>query len=122
MSVIDDVRLSAYNQDKEPNESWKPPELVMWYSFRELYNNYRSGKLTKQDAEQVKAEILKRYSVQKTEYDVMKSIVHRQAEMWQKIELAGNKYGIERTLENADAFMKAVYDVNMKAERGNDNG
>jgi len=109
MSVIDDVRLSAYNQDKDPAESWKMPELVLWYAFRELYQNFRSNKLTKKDAEQQKVEILKRYEVQKTEYETMKNIVRKQAEMWQNIELAGDRYGTDRTLEHADAFIQAVY-------------
>ena len=114
MSVIDDVRLSAYNQDKEPGESWKPPKLVMWYAFRELYRDFRAGKLKKDEAEKAKAEILKRYAAQKTEYDTMQNIVQRQAEMWKRIELAGSRYGTERTIENADAFMEAVYGVRMK--------
>ena len=114
MSVIDDVRLSAYNQDKEPGESWKPPELVMWYAFRELYRDFRAGKLKKDEAEKAKAEILKRYAAQKTEYDTMQNILQSQAEMWKRIELAGSRYGTERTVENADAFYKAVYDVELK--------
>ena len=119
MSVIDDVRLSAYNQDKEPGESWKPPDLVLWYAFRELYRDFRDGKLKKDDAEKAKAEILKRYQVQKAEYDTMKSIVLRQAEMWRQIEIAGNRYGTERTVESADEFYKAVYDVELKSVERN---
>ena len=114
MGIIDDVRLSAFNLEPEPAESWKAPEIVLWYAFRELYRNFRDGKTRKAEAEKVKAEIIKRYQVQKTEYDIMKNIVRRQAEMWNRIEIAGSRYGTERTIENADAFFEAVYDVKLK--------
>ena len=114
MSVIDDVRLSAFNLEPEPVESWKAPEIVLWYAFRELYRDYRDGKTRKAEAEKVKTEIIKRYQVQKTEYDTMKNIVRHQADMWNRIEIAGSRYGTERTIENADAFFEAVYDVKLK--------
>ena len=113
-SVIDEVRLSAYNNEPEPKEDWKPPEIVLWYAFRELYRAFHARQLNKEGAEKVKAEILKRYQVQKTEYETLKRLVRNQAEMWKKIELAGNRYGTERTIESADAFYKAVYDVELK--------
>ena len=115
MSVIDDVRLSAFNLEPEPAESWKAPEIVLWYAFRELYRDFRDGKTRKAEAEKVKAEIINRYQVQKTEYDTMKNIVRRQAEMWQQIEIAGSRYRLDRKLENADAFIEAVYDVKLKS-------
>ena len=31
-----------------------------------------------------------------------------------RIEIAGSRYGTERTIENADAFFEAVYDVKLK--------
>ena len=114
MSVIDDVRLSAFNLEPEPAESWKAPEIVMWYAFRELYRDFRDGKTRKAEAEKAKAEIIKRYHVQKTEYETMQNIVRRQADMWNRIEVAGSRYGTERTIENADSFFEAVYDVKLK--------
>ena len=45
----------------------------------------------------------------------MQNIVRRQAEMWNRIEVAGSRYGPERTIENADAFFEAVYDVKLKS-------
>lgn len=115
MSVIDDVRLSAFNLEPEPAESWKAPEIVLWYAFRELYRDYRAGKTTEDKAKNIKSEIVKRYHVQKTEYETMQNIVRRQAEMWNRIEIAGSRYGTERTIENADAFFEAVYDVKLKS-------
>ena len=115
MSVIDDVRLSAFNLEPEPAESWKAPEIVLWYAFRELYRDYREGKIKEDKAKSIKSEIVKRYHVQKTEYETMQNIVRRQAEMWNRIEIAGSRYGTERTIENADAFFEAVYDVKLKS-------
>ena len=114
MSVIDDVRLSAFNLEPEPAEGWKAPEIVLWYAFRELYRDYRAGKTTEDKAKSIKSEIVKRYHVQKTEYETMQNIVRRQAEMWQKIEIAGSRYRLDRKLENADAFIEAVYGVQIK--------
>lgn len=114
MGIIDDVRLSAFNLEPEPAESWKAPEIVLWYAFRELYRDYRAGKIAEDKAKSIKSEIVKRYHVQKTEYETMQNIVRRQAEMWNRIEIAGIRYGTERTIENADAFFEAVYDVKLK--------
>ena len=115
MSVIDDVRLSAFNLEPEPAEGWTAPEIVLWYAFRELYRDYRAGKIKEDKAKSIKSEIVKRYHVQKTEYETMQNIVRRQAEMWNRIEIAGSRYGTERTIENADAFFEAVYDVKLKS-------
>ena len=121
MSVIDDVRLSAFNLEPEPAESWKAPEIVLWYAFRELYRDYRARKIAEDKAKSIKSEIIKRYHVQKTEYETMQNIVLRQAEMWQKIEIAGSRYRLDRKLENADAFIEAVYGVQIKrTERSGD--
>ena len=83
----------------------------MWYAFRELYRNFREGKLKESDGVKAKAAILSRYNTQHAEYETMQNIVRHQAEMWKQIELAGNRYGTDRTLENADAFVEAVYGV-----------
>ena len=114
MGIIDDVRLSAFNLEPEPAESWKAPEIVLWYAFRELYRDYREGKIKEDKAKSIKSEIIKRYHVQKTEYETMQNIVRRQAEMWQKIEIAGSRYRLDRKLENADAFIESVYGVQIK--------
>ena len=36
------------------------------------------------------------------------------ARLWKEIEAAGGRYWEERTLENADAFVEAVYGVRVK--------
>ena len=114
MSVIDVVRLSAYNHEPEPAEDWEAPEIVLWYAFRELYRDFRDGKLSEDEGKKAKANFLKRYQEQRTKYDTMKNIVRHQAEMWKRIEVAGNRYGTDRSLENADAFIETVYGVRLR--------
>lgn len=85
-------------------------EQLLFLQFRYLYRYARLVEMQRDQGRREKASILKEF--QRRSFDVKH--MDKTREMWQAIEAAGNRYGTERTLENADAFVKAVYGVKLK--------
>ena len=82
----------------------------------DLYAVYRAGRLSKDAAAREKAALLRELTRAREREELRDRIERKTAAMWKAIEAAGNRYGIERTLENADAFVEAVYGARLKEE------
>ncbi len=87
-------------------------EQLLFLQFRYLYRYVRLVEMPKEQGRLEKAKVLKEY--QKRSFDVRH--MEKTAAMWKAIEAAGSRYGTERTLENADAFVEAVYRVKLKED------
>lgn len=109
----EEISKFAY-MDKMPEADMTCPERCLWYELRDIYRQFRSGKLTKEKGDSEKNAAIRRYELETNKAELAKRILKRQADMWTEIELAGNMYGMDRTLENADALLAAVYGVKRK--------
>lgn len=86
-------------------------EQATYQGMRYLYAVYRAGRLTKEAAAREKAAMLRELNRSREREDLRERLEKKTAAMWKAVEAAGNRYGTERTLENADAFVEAVYGV-----------
>lgn len=90
----------------------KPHEWLLWYRLRDLYDAVKNGTEKKEKAAKIKARALELYNADKAMYA-------RHTLLWNRIATAGNRYIAVKTIENADAFYKAVYGVEaVPVERG----
>lgn len=103
---IEDLALAG----AELPDGLNAAEQLLFLHFRYLYRYARLVDMPKEQGRREKAKILKEF--QKRSFDVKH--MEKTDAMWKAIEAAGSRYGIERTLENADAFVKAVYGVKLK--------
>ena len=96
-----------------------PVEQAAYQGMRYLYAVYRAGRLSKDAAAREKAALLRELTRAREREELRDRIERKTAAMWKAIEAAANRYGTQRTLENADAFVKAVYGalVKKKEER-----
>ncbi len=91
-------------------------EQMLFQAFRRLYQYAKLVQMEPERGRIEKLAILREYEKRAAQVKHLE----KTAAMWKAIEAAANRYGTQRTLENADAFVEAVYGVKMKgAENGN---
>jgi len=88
-------------------------EQLLFLQFRYLYRYARLVEMPKEQGKLEKAKLLQEFQKRSTHVRHME----KTAAMWKAIEAAGNRYGIEPSIENADAFFQAVYGVKRKEVR-----
>ena len=90
------------------------PERCLYYSLRDTYRLFKAGKITKEQGEAAKNKCVRQYKLDSGELDAARKVVKANSEMWKRIEYANMAYNKDRTLENADAFIEAVYNIELK--------
>lgn len=97
-----------------PDKEMNCAERCFFYGMRDLYAKHKENRITRAMGEQEKEKLLKVFKKDSEELEFSKKFLRYQADFWKRIEEAGEKYGTEPTIENADAFMKAVYGAERK--------
>lgn len=88
-------------------------EQLLFLQFRYLYRYARLVEMPREQGQREKVMLLKEFQKRSAHVKHME----KTAAMWKEIEAAGNRYGTNRTLENADAFVAAVYGARLKEVR-----
>ena len=89
-------------------------EQQTYQAIRYLYAVYRAKRITQAQAAQEKAKVLQELRMMQEKEALMEKSYAKQTEMWKDVESAANRYGTERTLENADKLIEAIYGVKVK--------
>ena len=95
-------------------------EQAAYQALRYLYAMYPRKAISRKDAAREKKLIRVQHDRAKADFETNRRNLLAHAEMWKKIEAAANRFGQERTLENAEAFVRAVYGCGVKKEEKND--
>ena len=109
----DEISKYAYIEEL-PQESMNSAERCLWYALRDVYRRFKSGNMDKATGDFEKSKALRQFDIDSGKLNMAERIIERDASMWQEIELSANMYHMHRTLENADAFVSAVYGVKLK--------
>lgn len=99
-----------------PDDAMTCPERALYYALRDIYSDYKRGIITKAKGEELKLKAMRQFEFDNQSISSAIKILKSHAEFWKSIEMASSRYRLERTLENADAFLEAVYKVPIKAE------
>jgi len=89
-------------------------EQYAYQAMRYLYASYSARRIPKERAASEKRKILRQLTRALEQEELQRRAYEHTAAMWKAIEAAANRYGTERTLENADAFYEAVYGAGLK--------
>ena len=114
MLTVDQINAAAY-EGVYPEANMTLPERCLFFSLFSLYQQFARGKLSKEQGAERKEAAVKMFRQDMADYEFTNKLLSHHANMWKEIELAGEKYSSERTLEHADAFIQAVYQVGPKA-------
>ena len=101
-----------------PDKPMTCPERCLWYALRDVYRRFSAGDITKEKGDAEKNRALRQFDQDKSKLDLAEKIIQRDASMWMEIELSASMYNLDRTLDNADAFVAAVYGVKAKNREG----
>lgn len=85
-----------------------------YQAIRYLYAVYRAKRITQAQAAQEKAKVLRELRMMQEKEALMEKSYAKQTAMWKDLEAAANRYGTERTLENADKLIEAIYGAKVK--------
>ena len=89
-------------------------EQQTYQAIRYLYAVYRAKRITQAQAAQEKAKVLRELRMMQEKETLQQKAYNRSIAMWKNLESAANRYGTERTLENADKLIEAIYGVKTK--------
>lgn len=93
-------------------------EQSAFQALRHLYSMYHRKAISREDAAREKKLIRFQYDRAKADFETNRKNILDNARMWKEIEEAANRFGKDRTLENAEAFVQAVYGCGLKSETG----
>lgn len=103
-------------KDSLPSEKLSLAEWLLFYRLRDLYRDFRTGKVTKSGGEKRKGEITRQFEIDCQNELFVERCAAKNGELYKSIESAATAYRENKTLENADKFVEAVYGVKMKEE------
>ena len=98
------------------------PERCLFLSLKEIYRDFKEGKITREDGEARKRRAVEQYEVDLQENVKSRDIYLWHTEFWRNIEEASGNYARNPSIESADAFFKAVYGAGRKKFGGEQNG
>lgn len=100
--------------DVRPTEKLSMPEWLLFYRLRDLYRKFSKGSISKEIGAEEKARILMEYKRGVDREQASDRFLAHHAMLWKNIEMAANCYKENKTIENADKFVEAVYRVKME--------
>lgn len=112
---MDHKRIAMLAADGGPiPDELKPWEQNAYIALRGLYRQYRAGVVNRETAAAEKRKIAKAARDAERMEAFRDKLAQSTVTLWREIEAAGSAYAKEPTLENADAFYRAVYRVRRK--------
>ena len=105
-------KLAALNEF--PAGALSQSEWLLFFRLREIYSNYRSGVINKQQGELLKNKAIAQFEDDKKTIDFANKILAENANMWGKINKSAINYAKSPSIETADELYKAIYSVERK--------
>ena len=102
----------------KPSVGMTCPERCLYFELKDLYQEFKAGKIDKETGELRKREAVGRYEKDLEGLMSPKDLYDWHAKFWREIELAGSEYARNPSLEAADLFFKAVYKAGRKSGSG----
>lgn len=92
-------------------------DQAAYQAMRYLYALYHRSEIPREDAAAEKGRIRGEYEIRKKQFQAVREGQTERAQFWKTIEAAANRFGGERTLESAEAFLEAVYQAGLRNRR-----
>ncbi|MBR4874129.1 MAG: hypothetical protein IKV50_09140 [Clostridia bacterium] len=106
---IEEISQYAAHEEMPPEANAR--ERLLWYTLRDVYRDFRTGMSTKEQGELRKKQAIKEFEEETAYLERARKYMMANANLWIRIESAARAYRENKTIENADAFLEAVYGV-----------
>ena len=111
------AEISALASRNElPGQSMPCIDWLLWYMLRDVYADFNSGISDKVNGAERKRKALSIWEREHERIARDNAIVNRAAELWKSVEEAAAMYRKDRTLQNADLVMLAIYGIGVNDE------
>ena len=120
--TAEEIGKLAYRNEK-PEQGFDYIDWLLWFMLRDIYNQFRAGTMEIDSCVKRKEEAVNIWEKERFRDDQMRQSSSRAAELWKNVEAAASQYRKNRTLENADLVMVAIYGIKLQPDgEGADNG
>ena len=99
----------AYQRKPMP-DSHSQAELLLYLSFRNLYDFARRVQMSPEQGKREKAQIMEAFRINKFLEDLQEDT----NQMWKRIEIAASEYRKAPSIEAADKLLQAIYRTGRK--------
>lgn len=106
--MTEDELSKAAMTEKSP-DSALPYDWLAWYQLRDVYRDFKAGKITKEQGESAKASIFRGRQKEIDRNRMQQDAEQHLAKFWADIHAAANAYAKDPTIEHADKFFETVY-------------
>ena len=117
--TLQDLKLAAYNGITPP-EPLSCPERAFFLQAKEIYAQFHDKRITQSESAEAMRQAIQDYKRDMVERQNGIDALYRIADLYKQLELAATAYAKDRTLENADKLLEAIYGVTMRKEENND--
>ena len=93
------------------------PETLLYYRARDLYRDYRKGRVERSDAEAAKRKVMQQYDRDVAERTLLTELYTQNATRWKTVEQAVREYTHRPSVDAADRIVTALYGVARKERR-----
>lgn len=114
--TLQDLKIAAYN-GITPSEPLCCPERAFFLQAKEIYAQYHNKRITQSESSEAMRQAIQDYKRDMQERQNGIDALHRIADLYKEVELVATAYAKDRTLENADKLLEAIYDVTMRKDK-----
>lgn len=107
----------AFRGGPMPDDLRSQAQVLLFLSFRNLYDYARRVQMSPEQGRREKHEIMKSYEINKFLEDMQEET----NQMWAKIELASAEYAKAPSIGTADKLYEAIYGAKRKIKAGDKN-
>ena len=90
------------------------PETLLYYRARDLYRDYRKGRVERSDAEAAKRKVMQQYDRDVAERTLQSELYAQNAARWKAVEQAVREYTHSPSVDAADRIVTALYGMGRK--------
>ena len=90
------------------------PETLLYYRARDLYRDYRKGRVERSDAETAKRKVMQQYDRDVAERTLLTELYAQNAARWKAVEQAVREYTHRPSVDTADRIVTSLYGMGRK--------
>lgn len=119
--TADQISQLAARQEMPP-DGMTYVDWLLWYMLRDIYRDFKSGKLDAQKGAERKQHSLSIWEKESFKARQLNELADSAGQLWKRVEMAANDYRKNRSLKNADKVIEAIYNVPVDSEQNDQTG
>lgn len=119
--TADQISQLAAKQEM-PEDGMTCTDWLLWYMLRDIYRDFKAGRLDAEKGAERKQHSLSIWEKESFRVRQLNELADSAGKMWKRVEMAANAYRLDRTLQNADKLIEAIYNVPVSNEHDGTDG